>query len=397
MRRRLAPLLLALLLAPLPCTAATTPVDAPLPEDQITTIEVDYAGGNVRAGAAAVPTKPGTYHYKVYVPTGYAADAGRTYPTLFVFSPGGDAGMTDLEARLRRDRWIVVMLVESRNGEWDPIAANFVAAHDDVTKRLRVAEGFKVATGLSGGARAASLAAAARPGFAAVLCQGAGFWTSNPAVQYDVSATRVNPRLCVALTVGDGDPNHVESALLAKALPAGTPFRPLFFKGRHEWAPEAVANNALDWIEEIVYVQAPQTAAMKPLYVARAEALFAAADGATGLEKYDLLDRATDLVAKRRLLNEPSLKAKLPDARRQMTAMKADRDLKPQLNGREAYWRASGAEDLARARLGRNAPQLRTALLDVGRSYAAVAEKFGDTPFGKAAQERVDSLELELK
>lgn len=389
--------LLLLLLTLLPCLAATTPTDAPLPEDQITTIEVDYPGGNVRAGSAVVPTKPGTYHYKVYVPKGYAAEKGRTYPTLFIFSPDGDANMTDLEERLKSDRWIVVMLVESRNGEWDPIAANFVAAHDDAVKRLRVAEGFKVATGFSGGGRAASLAAAARPGFAAVLCQGAGFWTSNPTVQYDVSAATVNRSLCVALTVGDGDPNHTEAATLAKALPPGTPYRPLFFRGGHQWAPKEVANDALDWVEELVYFEAPAAASLKPLYLVKAEALLAEAGGASGLVKYAALDRAMDLIAKRRLINESSLKEKLPEARKAMAELKRDPDLKPQIAGRDAYRRASGAEDVARARFGRNEAQLRAALVDVGRAYAALAKQFPGTDFGRSAKVRVESLELELK
>ena len=386
-----------LLLALLPCVAATTPADAPLPEDQITTIEVDYPGGPVRAGSVVTPTVAAVYHYKVYVPAGYDADKDRTWPTLFVFSPGGDAGMTSAEERLKRDGWIVVMLVESKNGEWGPIAGNFVAAHDDASKRLRVAEGMKFAVGFSGGARAASFGASVRPGFAGVICQGAGFWSATPAAPYDVNAFRLNPRLCVAMVFGDGDENRMEIPLMSTTLPAGTPFRVTFFKGGHDWAPADATNDTLDWMERLIYFQAPTSPPLKPFYLRKAEQLLADADAAEGVAKYDALDKATDLIAKHRLTNDPSIKEKLPDARKQLADLKRDADLKKPIRGRDLYLRVCSGEDVARARGAKNKVALTAGLLEVGKAYAAIAKEFPDTDFGKAAQERVDSLELSMK
>ena len=384
---------LALLLALLPCIAATTPADAPLPEDQITTVEVDYAGGPVRAGNAVQPTEPGTYHYKVYVPKGYAAGRDRTYQTLFVFSPGGDAGMTSAEDRLKREGWIVVMLVESKNGPWEPIAANFVAAHDDVTKRLRVAEGMKFAVGFSGGARAASV----RPGFAGVICQGAGFWSVTPTSPYDMNAYRLNPRLCVAIMFGDADGNKMEIPFLSSTMPPSSPFRVSFFKGGHDWAPADQMNDALDWMENLIYFQAPPSPALKPFYLRKAGQLLTAADAAEEFAKFDALDKAVDLITKQRLTNEPSIKEKLPDARKQLATLRRDPELKDLIRGREIFERVSAGEDMARVRGAKNQVSLTSGLMEVGRAYAAIAKQYPDTAFGKAAQARVDSLEFSMK
>ena len=78
--------------------------------------------------------KPGTYHYEVYLPPGYDVETDRSYPCIFVMSPGGKPhGLFKTFAnQARQHKWIAVLLMEARNGPWEPIVSNFVAAHDDV-------------------------------------------------------------------------------------------------------------------------------------------------------------------------------------------------------------------------------------------------------------------------
>lgn len=82
-------------------------MDTPLPEDTVTRIECEYNGS--------------TYHYDLYIPVGYGSNLAAEFPVLFVFSPGGNATMGNMENWLRNKKWLAVMLVESRNGPWEPI------------------------------------------------------------------------------------------------------------------------------------------------------------------------------------------------------------------------------------------------------------------------------------
>ncbi len=130
-------------LSAMPVRGEVTPMDAVLKEDGITRITCVYDGEPVKP-APGVTFKPakGEYHYDLYLPPGYRANADDVYSCLFVASPGGKAGLGAMADRVKRDRFVAVMLVESKNGAWEPGVADFCAAHDDVIKRVRVAEGF---------------------------------------------------------------------------------------------------------------------------------------------------------------------------------------------------------------------------------------------------------------
>lgn len=89
----------------------------------------------------------GEYHYDLYLPPGYEQNKTEVYPCLFIADPAGNAHLGNMADRVKRDEMIAVMLVESKNGDWEPIFANFCAAHDDAVKRVRI--GLKWMTGLS--------------------------------------------------------------------------------------------------------------------------------------------------------------------------------------------------------------------------------------------------------
>ncbi|HZK80139.1 MAG TPA: hypothetical protein VFC46_03710, partial [Humisphaera sp.] len=240
-------LLIALSVAP--ARGEVTPMDAVLKEDAITRITCRYGGEQVtpEPGITFSPAA-GEYHYDLYLPAGYNADPKAVFACLFVASPGGNAGLGAMAERVKRDRFIAVMLVESKNGAWEPGIANFCSAHDDVIKRLRVAEGFKYMTGMSGGARSTSMYTALRPGFVGMFLQAAGFW-QTPDGPYAMNGVRENSRMAVYATFGTKDMNLDEAGLLAQYLPAKTAYHPRIFRGGHQWAPKPQVEEAFDWLE----------------------------------------------------------------------------------------------------------------------------------------------------
>jgi predicted esterase len=199
-----------------------------------------------RTPVAAEEAK-GIYHYRLWVPPGYLAQPARRWPCVFIASPGGNARMGNMAERLKAGGYIVVMLVESRNGPWQPTIGNFLAAHDDVTKRLRVDEQHKIATGFSGGARAASIFVQIRSGFCGLIMQSEGV-ALNDATTYFTEGLLRNRSVFIAMTMGRADPRMSELRQMTTRL---DPARFLFlnFPGAHQWAPADTFGQALSWVE----------------------------------------------------------------------------------------------------------------------------------------------------
>ena len=191
------------------------------------------------------------YHYTVYVPNGYAAHPEKHYPCLFIFSPSGNAQLGTVKDYVAKNEWVAVMLKESKNGPVGPASGNFLAAHDDVVKRLRIKEGSKVVTGLSGGARGASHMVGARAGFAGIILQGAGFnFYENG--KYNTTALKEHRSLRVYVLFGETDSNIKETKWLEDRLPNYTKLKIETFKGGHVWAPADAMDIALEWVMETV-------------------------------------------------------------------------------------------------------------------------------------------------
>jgi hypothetical protein len=208
-----------------------TPADAPLASGGLTRITCLYRG-----------TDP--YHYQLWLPANYAAAPTKAWPTLFIASPGGKATMGNMTDWIKRHGYIAVMLEESRNGDWEPSVGNFIAAHDDVVKRVRVAEGKKVATGMSGGARACSVFVGLRPGFGGLLLQGAGYAPVGPNGASPVAGIKV---AALAATFGEKDSNYVEGPRMKRLF--GDRMELFEFRGGHQWAPKETVEEALDSID----------------------------------------------------------------------------------------------------------------------------------------------------
>ena len=224
-----------------PAQETATPLTVPLKDGTAMRITcVQKVGGSGKDA----PT-PGVYHYRLWVPEGYSADPKKTWKTIFIADPNGKAKLGAMGSWIKAHGYIAVMLEESKNGPYGPNIANFLSAHDDVIKRMRVADGKKVATGFSGGARACSLFVTLVPGFGGLIFQGAGCSDMNPLDRsYIVKDIKVKT---LAGTFGKKDMNYDNAARLKKAF--GSRISIFEFDGGHQWAPQEIVEQALNEVD----------------------------------------------------------------------------------------------------------------------------------------------------
>lgn len=241
-------------LAELPAPSATTPLNVALAEETEIPITCELtkaptvAETRIFGSPKDAQTAVGVWHYKLWLPKGYAADPFKKWPCMFIMSPSGNATMGAMGDHLKAKGYVVVLLVDSKNGPWGPVIGNFLAAHDDVVKRVRIEEGRKFATGHSGGARGSSLFVQARPGFGGVILQSAG--AASIASGYDVSGLQRNGKLYVAMTMGKSDANRDEVNRMKLAIGNPARFQAFEFDGGHLWAPQATFEQAIGWVEQ---------------------------------------------------------------------------------------------------------------------------------------------------
>lgn len=250
--KHLALIIIASLLPVVPLRAETTPLTQPLSDEGETLITCEltqpprYSEVPVFKSPKEAANAKGTYHYKLWLPNGYSSDPKKQWPCMFIMSAGGNASMGPMESYLKNNGFIVVMLVEAKNGPWEPIVGNFLAAHDDVIKRVRVAEGKKYATGQSGGARGSSVFVQLRPGFCGLILQAAGA-SFDDAGKYNVAGIKRNT--CIAMTMGTSDSNKGEVDRM-KNLFNGQRLAVFEFNGGHVWAPAEVFEKAMSWLND---------------------------------------------------------------------------------------------------------------------------------------------------
>ncbi len=252
----------------------------------------------------------GTYHYKLWLPKGYNAAPQRRWPCMFMASAGGNAKMGQMAGWLKANRYIVVMLVESKNGPWAPIIGNFLAAHDDVVNRVRIQEGLKFATGMSGGARASSMFVQLRAGFCGLILQGAGA-AYDPQNRYAATGLRQNAALYIAMTVGRKDNNFGEANRMKNLIPSNR-FFAVEFDGGHVWAPADVFGKAITWTEQCVYDTGTTNPVLRPIYLTRFGVLADKCVAATTPEKRSKAAEAALAYARlRNLAGDPAVAAQL--------------------------------------------------------------------------------------
>jgi len=353
--------------------AAPAPEDTPLPEGKETTVACRMEDGGKE------------WHYRVYIPQGYQAeaDAGRTYPVLVISSPGGNARMGLMADWIKRNGFLAIMLVEAKNGPWEPIINNFQAAYADARRRLRMNPTLVFGTGFSGGARAASmynhlLIKMQCPPMSGVVLQGAG--TAGDATLADL----VKAKVPTAFVAGCKDGNRTELSGLKARIPA-----PLLmhrqFDGGHQWAPKEVVESCLDWVWSLAW-RNPRTQLTKADLLARVDEVLEASGGGrlSPLQQYNRLASLKQMAARQRLAADAAGKAAVKRIAAELAKRSADANLKKELAARNAYGKVAAREAQLESS-GQVGPQAREYL---AMQYGKVAEWFPGTEYGNRAAEK---------
>jgi len=179
-----------------------------------------------------------TQSYALYLPSDYTPD--RPWNLLLAFHPGarGRVFAEKYQAAAERFGYIVAASNNSRNGSWDVTTAAVRAMSRDVGRRFAVDAQRVYLTGHSGGARVAMEVALGPNDIAGVIASSAGFPDAEP---------RSSVRFPVFATAGTDDFNYLEMRRLDAKLTS--PHYLAVFDGGHTLPPDAVAVEALEWLE----------------------------------------------------------------------------------------------------------------------------------------------------
>lgn len=229
-----------------------------------------------------------TRTYALYLPSRWSPD--QRWPLLVLIDPAGRA-MVPIErfrAAAERRGWILMSGYEVGNGDSTAMARNDVSVDAmlaDAQQLLALDPRRLYFAGFSGMARYSWMVARALdPNVAGVIGAGAGF-PSAPAL-WMAAIRNVRPFAFFA-TTGSTDFNLDEVVAVDSLLDATAfPHRLARFEGGHQWPPEEVVGQALDWLQ----LQAIHTGAA-PRDSAFADSLFRAA-----LARAQALEQAGRLV-----------------------------------------------------------------------------------------------------
>jgi dienelactone hydrolase len=179
-----------------------------------------------------------TQSYALYLPSAYTRD--RQWNVLLAFHPGarGRAMVEKYQAAAEQYGYIVAASNTSRNGPWSVSVAAVKALSGDVLQRFSIDPRRIYTTGMSGGARVAMMIGLSNDTIAGVIASSAGYPDSQP---------RANVKFAVFGTAGTDDFNYVEMQMLDRKLKS--PHRLAIFNGGHTLPPDAVALEAIEWME----------------------------------------------------------------------------------------------------------------------------------------------------
>ena len=177
--------------------------------------------------------------YALYLPVAYSGE--RTWPILYCLDPGA-RGRTPVErfsAAAERHGFIVAGSNNSRNGSNEVVKEAIEWLIQDTHERFSIDDSHIYTAGFSGGARVA-LAWAGNGRVAGVIACGAGF--SRGEIPKDVPFR-------IFATAGIDDFNYDEVYAMSRELSRrGVPVRFAEFSGNHEWLPENLTSQALDFM-----------------------------------------------------------------------------------------------------------------------------------------------------
>ena len=182
-----------------------------------------------------------TETYALYLPSGYTT--GKQWPIIYFFDPGGHGRRPlDLYKEIAEENgFILAGSNNSQNFSGDQSQA-VNAIWQDTHERLALDQHRSYASGFSGGARVAgAMALSGPPGqIAGVIAHGAG---------YPSHRVRSKDELPYFLAVGDEDFNWPEVINIRREREQqGLPYRVRVFHAGHQWAPVAVMEDALQYM-----------------------------------------------------------------------------------------------------------------------------------------------------
>ncbi|MFB0515704.1 MAG: hypothetical protein ACETWG_03760 [Candidatus Neomarinimicrobiota bacterium] len=181
--------------------------------------------------------------YALYLPARYRPD--QAWPIIYAFDPAARGYLPVEHYREAAEKYGIIIAGSnnSRNGPW---VDNFTAAAAmwaDTHQRFALNSSRVYVTGFSGGARVAcEVASMPRYRVAGVIAHGAGFRQGHePTPDLPFSFFGI---------VGNEDFNFLELQELDRTLDdLGIPNHIAVFDGPHNWAPEAVCTEAVEWLE----------------------------------------------------------------------------------------------------------------------------------------------------
>jgi dienelactone hydrolase len=176
--------------------------------------------------------------YALYVPSTYSPE--RSWNLLMAFHPAarGKAMVELYRAAAEQYGYIVAGSNTSRNGPWAVSLKAVQAMSDDLGRRFAIDTRRVYVTGMSGGARVALQIALGSKAIAGVIASSAGFPDSQP---------RQTVPFPIFATAGTEDFNYLEMRRLDRRLTS--PHRLAIFSGGHTLPPEAIASEAIEWLE----------------------------------------------------------------------------------------------------------------------------------------------------
>ena len=351
-----------------------TPLDAPLTAGETALIAAPAPtpeGHRIEAGAT-VPV----LHYRLHLPADYHDGQDKSYPVMFIAAPGGNAKMGPMRDILERDRWIVAMMVESRNGSniW---VANFAAAYNDLMQRARVQKTMLFCTGMSGAAKVCSVYPQIRPGFRGMILQAAGPWGHKTFRQ------PANAKLIVYGTFGTHDPNFYHARSIRVSLPDGVRRMVEIWQGGHSWAPAEVFSRALDWTTAATFDVDQYDPALDEAYRWRiSNQLTAFETSDTAIERHVLAAELRSAMTTWHTALGEGLIARVN------ATLAAHPEASPPDNGIAAWqaWRQAMTDDEA----GRGKDLDKTAA-----PYQQIVDQYPGTEYAKAAARRLQTLHWE--
>lgn len=184
--------------------------------------------------------------YAVYLPSSYSPD--RRWPVIYAFDPNGqgERAVEAYKGAAERYGYIVAASNNSRNGPGQTELAAAEAVWKDTHRRFSIDANRVYTTGFSGGAKAATYFAlyCYTCHVAGVIAQGAGYPALNSSI------VPANDHFAYYAVIGEDDFNFPDvMALRRKKDEQGEPFKVEVYPGSHQWAPGAVVEDAVAWME----------------------------------------------------------------------------------------------------------------------------------------------------